>query len=131
MYSSMVPPQAGNAPLCCRGIFEVAPCISSRHLRASSRAQYSGTPPPTVPKKVPSGRTIILAPCLRGVEPVLLVTVTSTASWFWRRNSSSFPIQSHIVSKLLVYQNKAPNPFKGTGLYITEPVLLIPAPAFL
>jgi len=31
-------------------------------------------------KKVPSGRTIILAPCLRGVEPLLLVTVTSRAS---------------------------------------------------
>ena len=48
---------------------------------ASCIASYSMRPPPIVPAMLPSGRTHIEAPRLRGVEPLSLVTVQSTPNF--------------------------------------------------
>ena len=43
---------------------------------AVRRASFSAAPPPTVPSIVPSGRTIICVPEVRGTDPAVDRTVT-------------------------------------------------------
>src|SRR5262245_2325936 len=53
--------------------------VSLRRSPASFATIASKAPPPIVPKVVPSERTSILAPTVRGVDPVARTTVATTA----------------------------------------------------
>src|SRR5450756_2229000 len=75
---------------------------SARTSRAVSMVSFSIRPPPTVPKVLPLPRTSILAPDLRGEEPLWATTVASTNGSPCRvsRTTSSYSSRSVTHSPL-------------------------------
>ena len=61
-----------------RGYFIILDSWDSNILEASFKTCHSRCPPPIVPEKEPSERTIILASFFPGEEPVISITVAST-----------------------------------------------------
>src|SRR5437016_590705 len=72
-----------------------------------------------VPEIRPSGKTAILAPGSRGVDPDEWVTVTSARGWPARRCFSSSPTQFHIV-KLGKKVERHLSPIIGQGSDVVD-----------